>query len=211
MFNLKIISTAAMAIALSLATSFTSTAQTPSSTTQPAPATESPSPTGSPTGSGQTNFSPSDKKFMTEAAHGGLAEVQLGQLVLQRGGTSNAVKEFAQRMVQDHTKANNQLQQLATQKGVTLPTSIGKENRKVKQKLSKLSGASLDRAYIKHMVEDHQKDVSSDQRQAQQGQDPDLKAFAAQTLPILQEHLQLARSIADGNTPTNTPNPTNTP
>lgn len=210
MFNLKIISTAVMGIALSLATSFTSTAQTPSTTTQPAPATQT-SPTGLPTQSGQTNLSSSDRQFMTEAAYGGLAEVQLGQLILQRGGTNNAVKQFAQRMVQDHTQANNQLQQLATQKGVTLPTGIGKENRKVKQKLSKLSGASLDRAYIKHMVEDHQKDVSSYQRQAQQGQDPDLKAFAAQTLPILQEHLQLASSIADGKTPTTTPNPTNTP
>lgn len=147
---------------------------------------------------------------MKEAAQGGLAEVQLGQIASQ-SGASDAVKQFGQRMVQDHTQANNQLQQLATQKGVTLPNNIDKQNQKVSQQLSKLSGASFDRAYINHMVEDHTKDVSLYQRQAQQGQDPNVKAFAAQTVPILQEHLQLARSIANATTPANTTTPTNTP
>ncbi|MBR8840202.1 MAG: DUF4142 domain-containing protein [Stigonema ocellatum SAG 48.90 = DSM 106950] len=212
MLNFKILTTALVAIALSLGTDFASNAQqnnntpeTPSSTTQPA----QPSQNASPTQSGQTSLSSSDRKFITQAAEGGLAEVQLGELASQRG-SSDAVKQFGQRMVQDHTQANNQLQQLAAQKNVTLPKGIGKENQKVKQKLSKLSGASFDRAYINDMVQDHTKDVSSFQRQAQQAQDPDLKAFATQTLPILQEHLQMARSIANSTTPGNTTTPTNT-
>lgn len=102
-----------------------------------------------------------------------------------------------------HPQANNQLQQLATQKGVTLPNDIGNENQKVRQQLSKLSGTSFDRKYMNYMVKDHTKDVSLYRRQAQQGQDPDLKAFAAQTVPILQEHLQLARSIVNPKTPAN--------
>lgn len=205
MLNLKILTTALVAIALSLATGYTSnaqqnqnTAKAPSPTTEPAQTTQRPSPTQS----GQTTISSSEKQFMNEAAQGGLAEVQLGQLASQRG-TNNAVKQFGQRMVQDHTQANNQLQQLATQKGVTLPNDIGNENQKVRQRLSKLSGTSFDREYMNYMVKDHTKDVSLYRRQAQQGQDPDLKAFAAQTLPILQEHLQLARSIVNPTTPAN--------
>lgn len=213
MLNFKILTTTLMAIALSLATGGSSTAQqnqkiseAPSPTPQPVQTTGSPSPNQL----GQTTLSSSDRKFMKEAAQGGLAEVQLGQIASQ-SGASDAVKQFGQRMVQDHTQANNQLQQLATQKGVTLPNNIDKQNQKVSQQLSKLSGASFDRAYINHMVEDHTKDVSLYQRQAQQGQDPNVKAFAAQTVPILQEHLQLARSIANATTPANTTTPTNTP
>jgi putative membrane protein len=106
---------------------------------------------------------------------------------------------------------NNQLKQLATQKGVTLPTSIGSKNQQVKQRLSKLSGANFDRQYMNHMLEDHEKDVSAFGTEAQQGQDPDVKAFAAQVLPTLQEHLQQARSIVNPGTSTSTPTPTTTP
>jgi putative membrane protein len=221
MFNTKIVTTAVVAITLSLATACTSTTQqdentseVPSSTAQPVQSTQSPSPTESPTESptpsGQGNLSSSDRQFMTEAAQGGLAEVQLGQLASKRGA-STKVKEFGQRMVQDHTQANNQLKELATQKGVTLPTSIGSENQKVRQQLSKLSGNRFDRQYINHMLQDHKKDVSLFQREAQEGQDTDVKAFAAQTLPILQEHLQMAQSIANPTSPSSTPTPTTTP
>lgn len=199
MLNPHILSPALVAIVLSVGAACSAntrqdqnTAQVPSSTTVPDQTSQSPSPAQS----GQTTLSSSDQQFMIEAAQGGLAEVQLGQVASQRGAR-NAVKQFGQRMVQDHTQANNQLQQLAAQKGVTLPTDIGRENQQVRQQLSQLSGANFDRAYINHMVDDHIKDVSSFQREAQQGQDPDVKAFAAQTLPILQQHLQLARSIAN--------------
>ncbi len=217
MSNLKVLTAALSALALSLFSGCTpaaqqnqNTSQAPSSTAQPVQATENPSPSVSPTPSGQNNLSAVDKKFMTEAAQGGLAEVQLGQLASQRA-TSDAVKQFGQRMVQDHTQANTQLKQLASQKGVTLPTTIGSENQKVKQQLSKLSKTRFDKAYINDMVKDHVKDVSLFQSEAQGGQDTDVKAFAAQTLPTLQEHLQMAKSIANPTAPSSTSTPTSTP
>ncbi|MBD2214017.1 DUF4142 domain-containing protein [Nostoc linckia FACHB-104] len=208
----KILSTGLVAISISLATACAPTAQqdqstseAPSGTTQPVQTTE----TTSPTTAGQNNLSSADRTFMTEAAQGGLAEVQLGQLASERAA-SNTVKQFGQRMVQDHSQANTQLQQLATQKGVTLPKTINQENEQVRQRLTKLSGANFDREYINHMVKDHEKDVSLYQREAQEGQDPDLKAFAAQTLPILQEHYQQAQSINPGSS-TSTAAPNTTP
>ncbi|MEH2151065.1 DUF4142 domain-containing protein [Nostoc sp.] len=220
MSNFKILSTGLVAIALSLATGCTPTtpqddniSEAPSGTTLPVQATESPSPTASPTTSpttpGQNTPSSSDKQFMTEAAQGGLAEVQLGQLASKRG-TSNAVKQYGQRMVTDHTQVNNQLKQLATQKGVTLPTSLDSKNKQVLQSLSKLSGTKFDRQYLNQMLQDHEKDVSAFETEAQQGQDPDVKAFAAQTLPTLQEHLQEVRSLVNPGSSTSTPTPTST-
>ncbi|RCJ17899.1 hypothetical protein A6S26_29725 [Nostoc sp. ATCC 43529] len=212
--NFKILSTGLVAIALSVATGCTPTAQhdqnttseVPPAGTEPVQATESPS--LSTTAPGQNNLSSSDREFINEAAQDGLAEVQLGQLASERAA-SNAVKQFGQRMVQDHTQVNNQLQQLATQKGVTLPKTLNNENQQVKQRLSKLSGVQFDGEYMNHMVQAHEKDVAAFESQAQQGQDADVKAFAAQTLPALQEHLQEARSIA--NSGTATPTPTSTP
>ncbi|QKQ72227.1 DUF4142 domain-containing protein [Nostoc sp. TCL240-02] len=224
MSNFKIFSTGLVAIALSVATGCTpttprdqNTSEVPSA--QSVQATESPSPTASPTvsptTSGQNNLSSSDRQFITEAAQGGLAEVQLGQLASQRG-TSNVVKQYGQRMVQDHTQVNAQLKQLATQKSVTLPTSIGSKNQQVKQRLSRLSGTNFDRQYLNQMLQDHEKDVAAFQTEAQQGQDPDVKAFAAQTLPTLQQHLEEVRSIVNpggtsNSSPTSTPTPTSTP
>ncbi|WP_445637768.1 DUF4142 domain-containing protein [Nostoc sp. DSM 114161] len=212
--NFKILSTGLAAIALSVAAGCTpttphdqnTTSEVPPTRTEPVQATESPSP--SPTAPGQNNLSSLDRQFINEAAQDGLAEVQLGQLASERAA-SNSVKQFGQRMVQDHTQVNNQLQQLATQKGVTLPKTLNNENKQLSQRLSKLSGAQFDREYINQMVQAHQKDVAAFENQAQQGQDTDLKAFAAQTLPALQEHLQEARSIA--NPGTATPTPTTTP
>jgi putative membrane protein len=206
MSNFKIFSTGIVAIALSMATGCTPATQHDQNTSEVPPAvsvqaTESPSPTGS----GQNSLSSSDRKFITKAAQGGLAEVQLGQLASQRGA-SNAVKQFGQHMVQDHTQVNNQLKQLAAQKGVTLPTTIGSKNQQVKNYLSKLSGTNFDRQYLNQMLQDHQKNISAFEKEAQQGQDPDVKAFAAQALPTLKEHLQQARSIVNpAATPTSTP------
>ena len=215
--NLKIFSTGLVAIALSLATGCTPTTPHDQNTSEVPAAqsvqrTESPSPTpsASPTASGQNTLSSSDKKFMTEAAQGGLAEVQLGQLASQRG-SSDAVKQYGQHMVDDHTPVNDQLKQLAIQKGVTLPTTIGRKNQQVKQRLSKLSGTNFDRQYLNQMLQDHEKDVAAFKSEAQKGQDPDVKAFAAQALPTLQEHLEQVRSLVNSGTPTSTPTSTSTP
>ncbi|MEH2171225.1 MAG: DUF4142 domain-containing protein [Nostoc sp.] len=219
--NFKILST--VAIALSLATGCTPTTPHDQTTSEapsavPVQGTESPSPTASPTVSptvspttpGQNTPSSSDKQFMTEAAQGGLAEVQLGKLASKRG-TSNAVKQYGQRMVDDHTPINNQLKQLAIQKGVTLPTTLNRTNKQVEQRLSKLYGANFDRQYLNQMLQDHEKDVSAFQTEAQQGQDADVKAFAAEKLPTLQSHLQQVRSLVNPGNSTSTPTPSSTP
>jgi len=99
-------------------------------------------------------LSAADKTFMTKAAQGGMAEVELGQLATQKG-QSDDVKKFGQRMVDDHSKANDQLKSLASEKGVTLPTSLDAKDRALKDRLSKMSGAQFDKAYMQAMVKDH--------------------------------------------------------
>ena len=147
-----------------------------------------------PTRSTQNAIITTDRQFVIEAARGGKAEVELGKLALQKAANDD-VKQFGQQMVQEHTQANNELKQLAAQKGITLPKDVGAENKEVKAELSKLSGKAFDQAYINQMVKDHAKTVSLFQREAEQGQDEDLKAWATKTLPTLQEHLQRANAI----------------
>jgi putative membrane protein len=136
-----------------------------------------------------------DHAFVTEAAMGGMAEVELGQLASDKA-QSDQVKQFAQRMVTDHGKANDELKSLAQRKNITLPTEVGAKHKATKDRLSKLSGSAFDRAYMQEMVADHRKDVSEFQRESRSGKDPDVKAWAAQTLPTLQEHMQLAQSAS---------------
>jgi putative membrane protein len=135
-----------------------------------------------------------DHTFMMKAAEGGLAEVQLGQLA-QQNGQSQAVKDFGKRMVDDHSKANDQLKQVASQAGVTLPASPSSHDQAEYNKLSKMQGDSFDKAYAKMMVSDHKKDVSEFEREANSGGNADVKAFASQTLPTLQDHLKMAEQM----------------
>jgi putative membrane protein len=144
--------------------------------------------------SSSSQLSASDKQFVMKAAQGGLAEVQLGQLAAQNGN-SDRVKQFGQRMVDDHTKANDQLKQIAEQKGVTIPTDLSAKDKAQKDQLSKLKGDAFDRAYMKHMVMDHKKDVAEFQKEANSGKDNDIKNFASQTLPTLQDHLKEAQQV----------------
>jgi putative membrane protein len=136
----------------------------------------------------------SDAKFLTEAASGGMMEVQLGQAIADK--TSNAdVKEFAQRMVTDHTRANDELKTLAQQKNVTIPSELDAKHQKMMEKITSKTGTELDKTYIQAMVKDHKKDVSEFQKAANDAKDSDVKAFAAKTLPVLQEHLTMAENI----------------
>jgi putative membrane protein len=135
-----------------------------------------------------------DRKFVEEAAQGGLAEVQLGTLAAQKA-THPDVKQFAQRMVDDHSKANSELQQLAATKGVTVPTAIDAKTRREQEKLQGLSGDRFDREYMEHMVSDHKQDVKEFRKASESAKDPQIKAFAAKTLPILEEHLKMAQTV----------------
>jgi putative membrane protein len=135
-----------------------------------------------------------DQKFVMEAAMGGMAEVELGRLAAERG-SSDGVKQFGQRMVDDHSRANSELMQLTSARGVNVPASLDAKHQSLMTKMTQLSGAAFDSAYAKEMVKDHQKDVSLFQKQAARGADGDLRAFAAKTLPTLQEHLRMAREL----------------
>lgn len=147
------------------------------------------------TGGGMTaGMSQQDHRFVMETAMGGLKEVELGRIAAQQGA-SDAVKQYGQRMVDDHTKANSELMTLATSKGMTLPTELDEKHRNDVTKLSGMSGAEFDRAYARMMVNDHKKKVDNFEKQSQRGGDPDLKAFATKTLPTVQEHLQMARAL----------------
>jgi len=121
-------------------------------------------------------------------------EVELGRLAAQKAQSAD-VKRFGQRMVDDHSKANAELKTLASAKGVTLPADMNAEGKEEQAKLSKLSGAEFDKEYMSLMVEDHEKDVSEFEKESRDQDDPDVKAFAAKTLPTLQQHLQMAQSI----------------
>jgi putative membrane protein len=143
---------------------------------------------------GMGNLNTRDRDFVMDAAMGGLMEVELGRVAAQQGA-SDAVKQFGQRMVDDHSKANTELMTLASSKGITLPTALDEKHQKEVTKLSAMSGAEFDRAYSKMMLSDHNKDVSEFERQSTRGTDPDLKAFAGKTLPTLQEHLQMAKGL----------------
>ena len=135
----------------------------------------------------------SDYKFAAEATRANTEEINLGQLAAQKA-TDPAVQQFAQRMVQDHTKANQQLSQIISQKGTTLPSTTTTSQERETDRLAKLSGVDFDKAYIEHMVKCHKKDVKEFQKAADNANDSDLKAFAANTLPTLQEHLQMAEN-----------------
>lgn len=134
-----------------------------------------------------------DEKFMVDAARGGMMEVQLGQTAQQKA-SSAAVKEFGKKMEQDHTQAGNELAALAKAKNVSLPADVGGEKAMI-DKLSNLSGAAFDKAYIKAMVRDHKKDVKEFERESANGMDSGVKAFAAKTIPTLREHLRMAENL----------------
>lgn len=140
-------------------------------------------------------LAPADKQFIKKAAQGGLAEVQLGQLATEKADSPD-VKQFGQKMVDDHSKANDQLKQVASTKGVTVPDQLNAKDAAIKARLEKLSGKAFDRAYMQNMVIDHTKDVSKFRTESKNGKDPDVKNFASQTLPTLKDHLKQAKSIA---------------
>lgn len=145
-------------------------------------------------GAGPTKLNSDDADFVKKAAKGGMTEVELGQLAVQK--TSNPlVKSFADRMVRDHSKADHQLTSLAASKGVALPSGKGLMNDATYLKLKMLSGKEFDKAYVSAMVSDHKDDVSDFEKQSEVAKDPDVRSFAAQTLPTLKEHLSMIEKI----------------
>ncbi len=140
------------------------------------------------------SLSEKDYKFVEKAARGGIEEVQLGDLARQKG-VNTSVRSFGERMATDHGKANDELKQLVSQKGATLPTQLSHHERSTMEDLQKATGADFDKTYAKAMVKDHHKDVKEFEDATKDVKDPELKAWAGKTLPILQEHLRMAEQM----------------
>jgi putative membrane protein len=138
-----------------------------------------------------------DKTFVNNAAMGGMMEVELGKVAVSKAH-SDDVKKFGQRMVDDHTKANDELKKVAASKSITLPSDMGAKHKAEVDKMSAMSGAAFDRAYMQMMVSDHKKDVAEFQKESTTAKDSDIKNFASTTLPTLKEHLQEAERISGG-------------
>lgn len=138
----------------------------------------------------------SDAEFTTKAAVGGMAEVALGKLALEK--TTNAkIKEFATMMVNDHGKANAELMAIAKTKNITLPGTVDEEHQKKMDELKQKTGADFDKAYVDAMVDGHKKTLTLMQNEAKDGKDADLKTFAAKTAPIVDTHLTMINKIHD--------------
>jgi putative membrane protein len=141
-----------------------------------------------------TPLSDDDKKFAMKAAEGGMGEVNLGGLAASKA-TNADVKTFGQRMQTDHGKAGDDLKQLATSKGLDLPTAINAETQKTSDELSKKSGAAFDKAYMEDMVKDHDMDVAEFKKAQKSVKDADLKAWIDKTLPVIEDHQKMAHDL----------------
>lgn len=137
-------------------------------------------------------LAPADHNFVNEAAIGGMAEVELGNLAKEKASNPD-VKQFGERMATDHGKANDELKSWAEQKNVTLPTELDTKHKATRDRLAKLSGEAFDKAYMREMVADHNHDVAAFKREATAAKDPDLKAWAGKTLPTLEDHQKMAK------------------
>ncbi|MDQ3712044.1 MAG: DUF4142 domain-containing protein [Acidobacteriota bacterium] len=136
----------------------------------------------------------SDSKFMMMAATSDMNEITLSNQALSKSSNED-VKKLAQMMVDDHTKASEELKPIAMSKSVMLPTDADAKHKSALEKMSGMSGTEFDMAYLKMMVKDHEKAVSMFQKEANNGKDAEAKAFAAKTLPVLQGHLDMSRSM----------------
>jgi putative membrane protein len=139
-------------------------------------------------------LSQQDMNFIKEAAAGGLAEVELGKLAEQKAASFD-VKQFGARMVRDHGKANEQLTEIASKKGIQLRKDLDPQQAQKRDQLGQLRGAEFDRAYMGDMVKDHDNDIRAFRHEAQSSQDPDLRRFARETLAVIEQHDRMARNV----------------
>jgi putative membrane protein len=149
-----------------------------------------------------------DSDFAKAAAEGGFAEVCFGELAEDKA-SNKAVKDLAQRMVDDHTKADNSLKTAASKENISIPAQLDTKDQAAYARLSQLSGAAFDRAYTRDMVRDHQTDIALFRHEANDGKDASVKSFAAQTLPTLEDHLKLARQALESVSPKTSAKSTN--
>ncbi len=138
-----------------------------------------------------------DRDFIMDAASGGMMEVELGKMA-STSAASAKVKEFGRMMVTDHTKANTELKSVAAKKNVTVPATPAEKQQNHINDMKAKKGADFDKDYVDMMVDDHKEDISKFEDESKNGKDPDVKAFATKTLPVLQKHLKSIQAIQDG-------------
>lgn len=143
---------------------------------------------------GTVALNKSDKKFIEDAAKAGNAEVELSQLAATHSQNGD-VTSFAKTMIDEHTKANNDLMELARNKGIELPADDAHAKNKDLEKMNSLQGDKFDNKYVKKMVSDHKDAVKLFEKESKDGKDADLRNFASQTLPTLQHHLGMAEQL----------------
>ena len=140
-------------------------------------------------------LSKSDKSFIAEAYRGGLSEIKVGELAKSKAATPDA-KALAERLVSDHQKANEELKTLAESKGIKVPTEPNAASQALYKTLEKKQGADFDKMFAEDAVKDHNKDISHFEKIAKETKDADLKNFVERTVPVLKEHLALAKTAA---------------
>lgn len=141
-------------------------------------------------------LSDADRRFLIESTQGNLTEVEIGRLA-EAKGTLTEVRSFGRRLIEDHASANAELRLLAERKGLELPTVPTDAQLREIERLRKLSGAEFDREFAHLMVLDHEKDVRTFEEVSRAAQDADVVAFAKKMLPVLREHLEIARDVAE--------------
>jgi putative membrane protein len=141
------------------------------------------------------SLSQQDQMFAMDAAAGNMKEIESGQLASSKA-TNQAVKDHGKMMVTDHTNASQQLMQIASKKGISLPKALTAEHKENRDALANTSGAAFDQLYVQQMIKDHEKTIALFEKQAQDGKDAELRAFAEQTLPKLRQHLEHTRTLA---------------
>ena len=149
-------------------------------------------------GAGDSPQGSRDRLFLHGAAEGGMAEVQLAQLALQKSSNDD-VKKFAQKMVDDHTALNDSLAPFAKSMGAKPPKKLAKGDQTELAKLSGLSGRDFDKEYLAYMVKDHRKDLADFHQEAQTASTPDLKAAVAKGEATVHEHLDMVQKLAQAN------------
>jgi putative membrane protein len=148
----------------------------------------------------EEKFDDSDKEkdtdFAITAADGGMLEVELGKLALQKASSAE-VKKFSQMMVDDHSKANDELKALASTKNISLPAALSDKNNERIKDLQEKSGTDFDKDYMDFMVKDHEEDIDAFEKLAEDGQDAELKSWAAGKVTTLRHHLEMAKATQE--------------
>ena len=144
--------------------------------------------------SGNMDSMATDENFLVKAYNGGMLEIMLGKIAITNGASAS-VKNFGKMMMTDHTKADSEMAVIAKIKNITLPSAPGNDEYDKINKLQKEQGKEFDKDYTSLMVDDHKEDIKDFQKASQDLKDPDIKAFAVKTLPVLQKHLSAIQTI----------------